>query len=516
MSPASASLSDPHLSLRLEIVDRIDRILDALGILDKKHSIIGSPERKVLSGGQRKRVNIALELISDTPVLFLDEPTSGLSSYDAAGVVDLLKRLSQQGKTIIATIHQPSLDAYRKFDNLIMISRDAGASGALTFYGPAFPDAIEFFRSSTPIAGIAIEGTKPGDLTPETLLAGLASRPTTEWSGRYAASHYHQQFVRDRAGQSVDEGQAQPATTTRGVALTQWVTLFRRNLLVKSRDRAQTLILLLQAPLFAALIVLIFGRIDSTPAPGPAGSPPSPAVVQAFAEMAGEIVGIEFLMVVAAIWFGCNNAARDIVGEWTIFQRERMVSVKLPSYVFSKFALMCGLCLFQCLVLLTVVYVFCGLRGNFVETALVLVLSSLVGAALGLAISSRSASTESAIALLPVVLLPVIALGGGIRAVHKMPEPARSLSYAVPSRWAFESTTITEAHGRPCGYFPGDRVADTCAGGGVDAAYGQIPDSVSGGPSRRFTFTQTVGALGGMLVLLLGAVLAFLKMRDIH
>ena len=131
-----------------EIDERIDTILDALGILDKKHSLIGSPERKVLSGGQRKRVNIALELISDTPVLFLDEPTSGLSSYDAAGVVDLLKRLSQQGKTIVATIHQPSIDVFRKFDNLIMISRDPGGCGALAYFGPAYPIRSSFFTTA--------------------------------------------------------------------------------------------------------------------------------------------------------------------------------------------------------------------------------------------------------------------------------------------------------------------------------------------------------------------------------
>ncbi len=73
----------------------------------------------------------------------------GLSSYDAEGVVDLLKRLSREGKTIITTIHQPSIDVYRKFDNLIMISRDAGGAGALAFFGPAYPDSIEFFQGQT-------------------------------------------------------------------------------------------------------------------------------------------------------------------------------------------------------------------------------------------------------------------------------------------------------------------------------------------------------------------------------
>ena len=235
-------------------------------------------------------------------------------------------------------------------------------------------------------------------------------------------------------------------------------------------------------------------------------------------------------MVVAAIWFGCNNAARDVVGEWTIYQRERMVNVKLPSYLLSKFALMLGLCVVQCLALLTIVYVACGLQGSFGQSAAVLILSSLVGAALGLAISARSGSTESAIALLPVVLLPVIALGGGIRAIYKIPEPARSLSYVVPSRWALESTLVGEARAHRCGYLPGAAPWDACPGGGpgVDAATVQFPEAVSqtdgarrpgpagGGRSLRFSFLETMAVLGTMLATLLAAVLAFLKMRDIH
>jgi ABC-type multidrug transport system ATPase subunit len=133
-------LTDP------EIEQRIDAVLTSLGIQDKKDAIIGSQERRVLSGGQRKRVNIAMELIADAPVIFLDEPTSGLSSYDAENVVQVLKKLSQAGTTIVTTIHQPSISILQQFDNLIMISRDRGGYGALTYFGPAYPDAIEFFN----------------------------------------------------------------------------------------------------------------------------------------------------------------------------------------------------------------------------------------------------------------------------------------------------------------------------------------------------------------------------------
>jgi ABC-type multidrug transport system ATPase subunit/ABC-type multidrug transport system permease subunit len=513
-----------------EIEDRIDKILDSLGILDKKNSLIGSPERKVLSGGQRKRVNIAMELISDTPVLFLDEPTSGLSSYDAEGVVELLKQLSREGKTIITTIHQPSIDVFRKFDNLIMISRDPGGCGALAFFGPAYPDSIQFFQNQTPTKTAPQPvGDDHKELSPEMLLTGLASARTPEWCDRFARSQYRKQFIEDRAGQIPGQGEQQTSAGRR-FGLGQWFMLVRRNLILKLRDRAQFIILLLQAPLFAVLIGLVFNVIKEALPLTTARLNPQEAA-QTFAELGGNIAGVEFLMVVAAIWFGCNNAARDIVGEWTIYQRERMVNLKLPSYVFSKFAILLSLCVFQCLAMLAIVYYWCDLKGDFLRTAVVLITASLVGAALGLAISSRTSTTESAIALLPVVLLPIIALGGGIRAVYKMPEPAQWLSYAVPSRWAFEANVINEAKGHYCGYLPGPVRWDSCplGGRGVDAATAVVPEAVTTGSdgnkhpappqnsqSLRYSFFESMAALGGMLVTLLGAVLGFLRMRDIH
>ncbi|MFZ0523418.1 MAG: FHA domain-containing protein [Candidatus Acidiferrales bacterium] len=510
-----------------EIEKRIDTILDELGLRDRKNSLIGSPERKVLSGGQRKRVNIAMELITDTPVLFLDEPTSGLSSYDAEGVVELLKRLAREGKTIITTIHQPSTAIFRKFDDLIMISRDPGGAGAMAFFGPAFPDSIQFFRPRPAEETAAADGH---DLSPEMLLTGLSTAPTPEWCGRFAKSQYHKQFIKDRAGKIPESGGQSQAAPQRRFTLKQWLQLVRRNLILKVRDRAQLVILLLQAPLFALLIVLIFGVLKDSPNMNVPRFIPSIASAKIFGELGHNIAEIEFLMVVAAIWFGCNNAARDIVGEWTVYQRERMVNLKLPSYAFSKFAVLCALCVFQCLLLLGIVYFFCHLKGNFLQTATVLTLSSLVGAALGLAISARSSTNESAIALLPIVLLPILALGGGVRAAYKMPTPARWMSYAVPSRWAFERNVITEAYAHPCGYPPGLEMWDACPAGGkgVDAATMVVPEAVNdsagdkepaplrNNKTMRYTFGQTIAVLSGMLAALLAAVLIFLKARDVH
>lgn len=526
-----------------EIETRIDKLLAELNLSDKKNTIIGSPENKVLSGGQRKRVNIAMELITDTPVLFLDEPTSGLSSYDAEGVVQLLKRLARQGKTIIATIHQPSLKVFKEFDNLIMLARDSGGSGTLAFFGPAYPDSIEFLHPKEQTqATQPVPAPEPG---PELLLTGLAKSSASHWSAKFRDSRYKKQFVEDRAGKAAATGQDTKASRARRFSFTQFFTLLRRNAIVKARNTSQMLILGMQAPLIAALIVLVYGRVAA-----------SAATFQQFQEMSANIIGIHILMVVAAIWFGCNNAARDIVGEWAVFYRERMVNLKLPSYVFSKFALLLALSVLQCAVMLGIVYFASDLRAEFWRIGVVLVLASAVGTCLGLAISARSTSTESAIALLPIVLLPVIVLGGGLKQIYRMPQAMQWVSTVIPSRWAFEYDIVNEAeHRNKCVEVPGACDSGTVPAGGnlphagnaamqqghpgghapgatmppspvwsVDAADFQVPVTVENGVrakpnpahTARFTLLQTLGALGAMIVVLLTSVFVFLRSRVPH
>lgn len=514
-----------------EIEARIDSILKQLSILDRKNTLIGSPEHTVLSGGERKRVNIAMELITDTPVLLLDEPTSGLSSYDAEGVVDLLKHLARQGKTIITTVHQPSLKIYKQFDNLIMISRDTGGCGALAYFGPAYPESIEFFQYLGKETKRETRGVT--EVGPEMLLTGLATRKTSEWRDIFQRSRYYKLFVEGRAVKPVDR---QQSVSSHRFSLTQWATLLRRNLILKMRDRAQLLITLLQAPLFSVLIVLVFSWVNEPPdinplvnaAPSPSAAESIRSAAKAFSELGSSLAGIEFLMVVAAIWFGCNNAARDIVGEWTIYQRERMVSLKLPSYVFAKFMVLASLCTFQCFMLLGIVYFSCGLKGKFLQAVALLTVSSLVGAALGLAISARSPTTETAIALLPIILLPIIVLGGGIRPVYKMPQVAQWLGYVVPSKWAFERNMIDEAKEHVCGYLPGLPKWDDCPSGGhgSDAATMEFPQSVSISDGQkepaplnqsnplRHSYLEAMAALFALLMLLLLLTFGFLKVRD--
>jgi len=505
-----------------EIQARIEKVLRELDILDIVDREIGSPEKKVLSGGQRKRVNVAMELLSDPDVLFLDEPTSGLSSYDAEQVIKLLRRLADSGKTIITTIHQPSLDIYKQFDNLLMMARDKGNKpGELAYYGPAYPQSIEFLHpQGTKEARAA--GRDPG---PELLLSGLATNTSTHWAEKYDKSQYKKQYVTDRAGQAPPGAQAKgPAKATRLFNLVQLIPLIHRNIVLKTRDKVQTALMLIQAPFFAFLLSIAFHGNDAA------------AFTNAvdWTRFSGRIGSTYFLMVVAVIWFGCNNAARDIVGEWAVYTRERMVNLKIPSYVFSKLCVLGVMCLIQCTVLLAIVYPATGLKGPLLQILGVLFLASMVGSTLGLLISAFAKSTEAAIMLLPIVLLPMIVLGGGIKPIHEMNTVVQAASTIIPSRWAFEASFGLEAAERPETYtrrdceaaldsqrnacnqqlsrVPGARQLPpaTFAKSNEDVAETAFPKD------KRYSLGDSVSALGGMFLVLLSGVFISLRRRDIR
>jgi len=425
-----------------EIRARILYVLTKLNIDDIGDRLVGSPEKKVISGGQRKRLNIAMELLSDPNVLFLDEPTTGLSSYDAYQVVKVLRDLGNSGKTVVLTIHQPSIDIFKEFDNLVMVARDKGSknSGALVYYGPAYPDSIQFFGGE-----MAPSGGPKQELSPEMLLDGLASRPTAEWVGRYSQTTYRNEFIESRKGQLPSRPtQKAQETAVRKPDIGQWITLMRRNAVLRLRDKGQLTFTALQSILFPLLMAILYHNIPgrfpydiaqplSTGGPGVANS-------QGFAK---NVMACHFLLVVAAVWFGVNNAARDIVGEWAIFVRERMVSLKLPSYVFSKLGMLTIICGAQCTLLLGIVYPIARLNSGFGPTLLSLFLVSIAGAALGLLISSFAETTDAAIAVLPIPLLFMILLSGGMKILDSTPE--KVMSFAFPSRWAFEANFAREA-----------------------------------------------------------------------
>jgi ABC transport system ATP-binding/permease protein len=496
----SARLRLPADTSDAEIQVRVQRVISQLALGGAEQVLIGSPNGRGISGGQRKRVNLAMELLTEPAVLFLDEPTSGLSSEDTMNVMRLLRRFADEGRTIVLTIHQPGLEAYRLLDNLILMGRDAGSvePGRLVYYGPAYPQAAEFFQPDPPDSEQAP--------SPDDVLRGLARLPCSVWQQRYEASRWKQQYVVDRAaGQAsspdhqIDAG---PVTETPFDPL-QWWTLVRRTLAVKARDTTNTATLIAQAPIIGLLIAGVFGARAA-----------EEATPENWTAVANAVATTIFLTALAALWFGCSNAAREIVGEWPIYRRERMVTLTIPSFMAAKLTVLGGLCLLQCLILLGIVAMGAGLQSSLPAMFALLALVSLVGVSIGLLVSAVAKTSEVAIAILPLVLLPMVILAGVLHPLHEMNRGVSMLAQMMPSRWAFEGMLILESEKRPVlslGGLPGQEDVAVESDGQQDMAEHFFPAE-----------TDRMGVVASCLALLLtfglvvGGVYACLRLRDVR
>jgi ABC-type multidrug transport system ATPase subunit len=429
----AARLRLPKDMADAEIERRIRQVLAQLGLEGTEHTRVGDQRKRGISGGQRKRVNLAMELLTDPPILVLDEPTSGLSSTDTISVIELLRSLADSGKVILVTIHQPSLEAYQKFDAVAVIARDASTrqAGRLAWFGRAWPDAVNFFEPPPPGA--------PHPTTADGLLRGLARRPVADWVRQWEQSVAKSIWVDGRSGNHAERTGGGPRPAPRPVErLAQWVTLVKRGLAVKAADRWNTAVLFLQAPLVGLLIAGVFSKMLRLA--------PTPEI---WPKVGVNMATMMFVTALAAIWFGCSATAREIVAEWPIYRRERMVGLSILSYLASKTALLVVVAAVQSALLLGIVAWSCDVQSPWWHLWLVLYAAGLAGGAIGLVVSATLRTTEAATAILPVLLMPMIVLGGVLVPLADLPRVTQPLAVAMPSRWAFEGMVVPEAVARP-------------------------------------------------------------------
>ena len=456
-----------------EIERRVLTTLQQLGLEGVKHLQIGKPEKKVLSGGQRKRVNIAMELVTDPVIMFLDEPTSGLAADDTAALVRLLADLARQtGKTIITTIHQPAKDEFEKF-NLALIM---GLGGVPIFYGPTSPDAYRFFGSWLEREGKPNDVDNPRDMfdmlnqREQPLYEQMRAKDpsATRVQARAAAARqWNAEFFNDQnatframfsgrrqvgAGAPSDNGPSQrPATSG------QFGQLLSRYFKIKCRDVGGTAIMLLQAPIIGVLLAMVFGGQEDTIPFWCLGA------IQELASRSGDLdkassgllsgmkptpdntVAI-FFLAVTAVWFGTSNAAREIVSERAIYVRERMVNLGLFNYVVSKFLLLSLVTVVQCTILLGIVFFGLGFSGGmnaFAVSLATLIATAMNSVAIGLLLSTVVVSSEAAMALTPIALIPQVVLGGLM-----VPMTTNAMlewpMWLMPARWGFQGAIAQE------------------------------------------------------------------------
>jgi ABC-type multidrug transport system ATPase subunit len=382
-----------------EITSQVDNILDTLGLEETRDTLIGSAEKKGISGGQRKRVNLGQELLTEPSVLFLDEPTSGLDPKTDLDVMYLLKNIAAKGKIVILTTHNITKDNFEILSHLIVLTK----GGKLAYFGRA-QLASDYFEVDKPYEIFEKLGTKEPDY----------------WKEKFQQSQEFRQYVSSRQSSKTEKQPTEVTVPTKvSTDSRQYATLTSRYFRVKLRDHVSTAILLLQAPIIAALIAVVFDE---------------------FAERTAAL----FILVIAAIWLGCSNAAREIVSEQAIFRRERMVNLKIPSYLFSKVTVLMMLCVIQCFVLAIIVVPALEMESSVISIFFLLLFTSLPALLLGLFISSLVSTTEASMGLIPLVLIPQVILGGLISTFVTMSGFEKFLAAFMTSRWSFEAMTILE------------------------------------------------------------------------
>jgi ABC transport system ATP-binding/permease protein len=544
----SAQFRLPSDFKEAEIDRRVEQVIKDLGLEQVKNLQIGKPERKVLSGGQRKRVNIALELVTDPALMFLDEPTSGLAADDTVALIDLLANLAKKyGKTIIVTIHQPAREEYEKF-NLAFIM---GSGGVPLYYGPTGKESYDFFGRYVAARGLTIDNPRDMfDLLKKREQDALASgRFADKAAARSAAAALWRAEFYDQNNPTYRKmytGTRQPGNPSGSRApsrakvplLRQFGLLFRRYATVKRRDRAGTAILLAQAPIIGVLLALVFSAPAKTPnmwcqqyvrvlesTAVKSGEALAPACLQdteRFVPVA-DFGGAIYLLAIAALWFGTSNAAREIVTEQAIYRRERMVNLSIFNYVMSKFSLLTLMCIVQCSVLLGIVFASLGLGGSepvaFLKMLGVLVTTAVCATSIGLLLSTLVTSAEAAMALTPIALIPQVVLGGRMVPMTNKVWLKYVMS-AIPSRWSFEGLLAAERAPLAESW-----KIQTCvsAGEGIvnstfNCALEELKSSARGSGGLGFsTYDRpfvTLAVLGGMTLLGLVAVMILLRRRD--
>jgi ABC-type multidrug transport system ATPase subunit/pSer/pThr/pTyr-binding forkhead associated (FHA) protein len=539
-----------------EIDRRVDETLRDLGLEGVSNLQIGRPEKKVLSGGQRKRVNIALELVTDPVILFLDEPTSGLAADDTTALINLLSDLTRKtGKTIIMTIHQPARDEFEKF-NLCFI---LGYGGIPTYFGPTGEPAYSFFGSVAPRSSqpnrridnprdmfdmlnvrerIVLEEMRRND--PQATRTTARAEAARGWRAEFFRNEnplFQKMYSARRAIGAAPSARGVPhrADVAR---LRQFGLLLSRYWRVKIRDRMGSAIMFLQAPIIGVLLWLVFGAqkaavpywclgaLQELSKKNNMNADTTTNLLNAMQPTTDHTAAM-FFVVVSCVWFGTSNAAREIVTERAIYLRERMVNLGLFNYVLSKYLLLGFFCLLQCTTLLGIVFVTLGFNGGpaaFATELASLFALTLNATALGLCISTVVASAEAAMALTPIALIPEVVLGGLMVPMTTNPS-LKYLMYLMPSRWGFEGAIASERAAIAASpawnidlHKPDiTNAPDFLVGGRFQCAIAQLAsDSITGawGFTEWATFWLPWAVLGGMTVAMFAVLLVALRRRD--
>src|SRR5687768_4843303 len=314
-----------------QIIELVLRVLSSLGLTETRNLKVGSTLEKTISGGQRKRLNIALELLREPTILFVDEPTSGLSSRDSENIMDLLKELSLRGKMVFVVIHQPSSDIFKMFDTLIIM--DSG--GFQIYYGNPI-EAVIYFRDVIHAAN-KNQGACPecGNINPEQIFSIIETKVVNEY-GRHTSTRkispgqWYQYFKQRVKIPKINHIQEKiPVTQELPGWFSQLKIFMTRDVLAKLSNKQYLYINLFEAPVLAFFIAFMVKYYNALEGPG------------SYDFFHNTNIPVYFFMsVVVALFFGLTMSAEEIFKDRKILKREKFLHLSRSSYLFSKVCVM--------------------------------------------------------------------------------------------------------------------------------------------------------------------------------
>ena len=432
-----ADLSDEALR------GRVDDTLRELHQLEIRNLKVGSPLEKTISGGQRKRLNIALELIREPAVLFADEPTSGLSSADSFNVISLLKEQAAKGCLVIVVIHQPSSEIFKLFDTLWILDK----GGRPVFDGNPL-DALTYFREAVHVAGGEdVSCPVCGHVNPEQIFDIIEMKAVDERGHftdvrRLEPQWWHMRYLEQIQARRIETmSQAPPPPTEVPQSLKrpglagQFAVFFRRNVLARLANRQYVLVNLLEAPLIAMLLAWLCRY-----SPGPE-----------YVFLENRNVAMYFFMaVVVALFMGLSVSAEEIVRDRKILRREEFLNLSWFSYTGSKAVFLASLTAVQTLIFTLIAAGMLQIPDMTLKTWAVLFSCGFCAGMLGLCVSSAFRSVVAIYILVPILLIPQMLLAGSAISFNELlPHEAQDnrvpwYANAMPSRWGYEALLVEQ------------------------------------------------------------------------
>jgi len=423
-----------------EITSLVDHTLLNLGLLEKRDLKVGDPFNKIISGGQRKRLNIALELIREPSILFLDEPTSGLSSNDSENLMDLLRDLTLKGKLIFTVIHQPSSEIFKMFDKVIILDQE----GCMAYYGNPV-DAVVYFKTlDAQINSKVGECPLCGNVNPETIFNILEIQVVDEF-GKYTekrkvkpaewANSFRQKFPFT----PVAEVKEPPhKNLQRPGLLRQFQIYFSRDMRSKLANHQYVSLTLLEAPVLGFILSFIIRYI-----PDPDSS------IYLFSENENIPIYI-FMSIIVSLFLGLTISAEEIFRDRKILKRERFLNLSRNSYLSSKVLLLIIISLVQSGLFLLIANPILGIKGMFLQYWIALFATSFCANMLGLNISASFNSAITIYIVIPLLIIPMMVLSGAMFSFDKLNRKIGNvdkvplIAELMPTRWTYEALMVSQ------------------------------------------------------------------------